>query len=129
MKNILRMGHPTLRKKSEPICISDIGSLKIKNLITDLSDTLEASGGIGLAAPQIGELTRIVIVKIPEGSSSYGELESFPLTVFINPIIKPVGQKRNQQKRPGGKPRDLPPGVRRQWVVHNPPPPALKRVY
>ena len=94
VKNILRMGHPTLRKKSEPVCISNMGSLRIQSLITDLSDTLEASGGIGLAAPQIGELVRVVIVKIPEGSSSYGELEELPLTVFINPIITPVGQKR-----------------------------------
>ena len=94
VKNILRMGHPTLRKKSEPIRISDIGSLKIQNLITDLSDTLEASGGIGLAAPQIGELVRVVIVKIPEGSSRYGELAALPLTVFINPVIRPVGQER-----------------------------------
>ena len=94
VKNILRMGHPILRKKSEPVCITDMGSVKIQNLITDLSDTLEASGGIGLAAPQIGELVRVVIVKIPEGSSSYGELEGLPLTVFINPIITPVGQER-----------------------------------
>ncbi len=94
VKNILRMGHPVLRKPSAPICVNDIGSLKIQNLITDLIDTLEASGGIGLAAPQIGELVRLVIVRIPEGSSSYGELEAIPLTVFINPIITPIGQER-----------------------------------
>ena len=94
VKNILRMGHPTLRKVSKPISVRDIDSSSIKNLITDLADTLESSGGIGLAAPQIGELVRIVIVKIPEGSSSYGELTEVPLTVFINPIITPVGQEQ-----------------------------------
>ena len=94
VKNILRMGNPTLRKVSEPICVRDIESLSIKNLITDLADTLEASGGIGLAAPQIGELVRVVIVKIPEGSSRYGELAAVPLTVFINPIITPVGPEQ-----------------------------------
>ena len=88
------MGNPTLRKVSKPISVRDIDSSSIKNLITDLADTLESSGGIGLAAPQIGELVRIVIVKIPEGSSSYGELTEVPLTVFINPIITPVGQKQ-----------------------------------
>ena len=50
VRDILRMGHPTLRKKSEPVGIHDVSSSKIQNLITDLSDTLEASGGIGLAA-------------------------------------------------------------------------------
>ena len=94
VKNILRMGHPTLRKVSKPNSVRDIDSSSIKNLITDLADTLESSGGIGLAAPQIGELLRIVIVKIPEGSSSYGELTEVPLTVFINPIITPVGQEQ-----------------------------------
>ena len=94
VRDILRMGHPTLRKKSEPVGIHDVSSSKIQNLITDLSDTLDASGGIGLAAPQIGELVRVVIIKIPKGSSSYGELEALPLTVFINPIITPVGQEQ-----------------------------------
>ena len=50
VRDILRMGHPILRKKSEPVGIHDVSSSKIQNLITDLSDTLEASGGIGLAA-------------------------------------------------------------------------------
>ena len=35
-----------------------------------------------------------MIIKIPKGSSSYGELEALPLTVFINPIITPVGQEQ-----------------------------------
>ena len=52
------MGHPTLRKKSEPVGTHDVSSSKIQNLITDLSDTLEASGGIGLAAPQIGGISK-----------------------------------------------------------------------
>lgn len=37
VRDILRMGHPTLRKKSEPVGIHDVSSSKIQNLITDRS--------------------------------------------------------------------------------------------
>ncbi|MDX1563671.1 MAG: peptide deformylase, partial [Gammaproteobacteria bacterium] len=53
----------------------------------DMIDTLHDYGGIGLAAPQIGEPVRLAIVEIPEAGSRYGDLPGMPLTVFINPTI------------------------------------------
>jgi peptide deformylase len=50
-------------------------------------DTLHDYGGIGLAAPQIGEPIRLAIVEIPEDGSRYGEIPGMPLTVFVNPLI------------------------------------------
>ena len=45
-------------------------------------------GGIGLAAPQVGESVRLAIIEIPGGASRYGELTPMPLTVFVNPEIE-----------------------------------------
>ena len=91
VRDIWRMGHPTLRKKSEPVGTHDVSSSKIQNLITDLSDTLEASGIIRGATDW--ELVRIVIVKIPKVLAAIA-FEALPLS-FANPIITPVGQEQN----------------------------------
>jgi peptide deformylase len=39
----------------------------IKQLINDMIDTMDAEGGIGLAAPQVGESVRVIVVKIEGG--------------------------------------------------------------
>ena len=57
-------------------------------LIADMVDTLHDYGGIGLAAPQIGESVRLAIIEIAGGPTRYGELGPMPLTVFINPVIE-----------------------------------------
>jgi peptide deformylase len=82
------MGHPVLREVARPLEAGEIGSEAIERLIADMVDTLHDYGGIGLAAPQIGESLRLAIIEIPGGPSRYGELESVPLSVFINPVIE-----------------------------------------
>ena len=51
-------------------------------------DTLDASGGIGLAAPQIGVGLRVAIIRVAGGPSRYGDLRPVPLTVYVNPVIE-----------------------------------------
>ena len=58
VREIIRMGHPTLRELAEPYPVESIGSPAFDQLVEDLTDTLAASGGIGLAAPQINERYR-----------------------------------------------------------------------
>ncbi len=88
IRRVLRMGHPVLREVANPLGEDDIRGQATTRLIADMVDTLHDYGGIGLAAPQIGESVRLAIVEIPGGPSRYGELESMPLTVFINPEIE-----------------------------------------
>ena len=90
IRRILRMGHPLLRKAAGPLAPEELGSEWLHGLITDMVDTLHDYGGIGLAAPQIGESIRLAIIEIDDESSRYGEIDSMPLTVFINPVIEVV---------------------------------------
>ena len=88
VRNILRIGHPDLRKKSEEVPVTDIRSKEIKKLIRDMYDTMEAAEGLGLAAPQIGVLKRIVVVGF-EKSDRYPELDGgVQKQVLINPQIE-----------------------------------------
>ena len=59
-----------------------------------MTDTLAASGGIGLAAPQINERVQVALVHIPGGPHRYGDLETVPLTVYVNPVIRVLDDSR-----------------------------------
>lgn len=57
--NIVKDGDDILRKKSKAVEKID---QKILTLINDMWDTLKKSGGVGLAAPQIGILKQICVI-------------------------------------------------------------------
>jgi peptide deformylase len=70
---------------------AELDSPQLQALLADMVDTLHDYGGIGLAAPQIGEPLRLAIIEIDGGPTRYGELAPLPLTVFINPVISLCG--------------------------------------
>lgn len=59
LREIRILGDDLLRKRSREVDVIDD---RIKELVKDMIDTMIASEGVGLAAPQIGILKRIVIV-------------------------------------------------------------------
>ena len=63
IRNIIQIGDPTLRKKSFEV--TDFGA-KTAELLDDMRETLIKADGVGLAAPQVGVLRRIFIVKIDD---------------------------------------------------------------
>lgn len=82
------MGHPILRQVARPLSLGELGTARLGALIGDMIDTLHDYGGIGLAAPQIGEPIRLAIIEIAGGPTRYGEIPPMPLTVFVNPEIE-----------------------------------------
>ena len=59
IRNIVQVGDPVLRKKSFEV--TDFGE-KTHQLLDDMKQTLSRVDGVGLAAPQIGILKRIIVV-------------------------------------------------------------------
>ena len=59
LRNILTSGEPSLYKKSREVTKFDA---RLRQLLDDMTETLAQSGGVGLAAPQVGILRRAVIV-------------------------------------------------------------------
>ena len=77
-RQIREVGDPLLRKKSRTVEVIDD---KVKQLIEDMYDTLKAADdGIGIAAPQVGVLKRVIIVDLSDedGEGPYK---------LINPVI------------------------------------------
>lgn len=84
MRQIVTYGNDVLRKKAAPVNEID---QETKDLVADMIATLKDANGLGLAAPQVGELKRIFIL----------DLSPVDLTeevrVFINPeIIEASGE-------------------------------------
>lgn len=59
LRNILVDGDPTLNKVSRPVEKFDE---RLHILLDDMKETLAESNGVGLAAPQVGILRRVVLV-------------------------------------------------------------------
>ncbi|MDK2821096.1 MAG: peptide deformylase [Clostridia bacterium] len=62
--NILTLGDHILREKSQPVKKITPNILK---LLDNLADTMYDAPGVGLAAPQIGVLKRVIVVDVGEG--------------------------------------------------------------
>jgi peptide deformylase len=84
---IARMGHPVLRTKAEPV--RDPTDPEIRRLAADMIDTMLDAPGVGLAAPQVHQGLRMVVLRVPAERS---DGESVPETVLINPEIEPLGE-------------------------------------
>lgn len=77
-------GSEVLRKVAEPADLQDKeGILK---LVSDMRETLAKAEGCGLAAPQVGVSSRILIVDGRDMVDMYPYLEDF-FRVMINPVI------------------------------------------
>ncbi|NDL66892.1 peptide deformylase [Anaerotalea alkaliphila] len=73
LRKIRIEGDPILRKRAKEV---DAVSDKVKDLAQDMLDTMYHAQGVGLAAPQVGILKRVVVVDIGDG----------PM-VLVNPVI------------------------------------------
>jgi peptide deformylase len=95
VREVLRYPHPALKQTASPV---DPGRrAEIARLAADLADTMAAhSGCVGLAAPQLGELARMIVVDVTgdhRAASSSGRL------VLVNPRI--VGASGTEIAREG----------------------------
>lgn len=80
LRNIRKEGDPVLGKKCRPV---EEMTPKIHELIDDMLDTMYEAFGVGLAAPQVGILKRIVVIDVGDG----------PM-ILINPeIIETDGEQ------------------------------------
>lgn len=76
LRNIREMGDDILRKKCKEIKVM---TPRLRVLVDDMFETLYQADGVGLAAPQVGILKRLVVIDVSEERNQ-------PL-VLINPEI------------------------------------------
>ncbi len=89
-RTVLRMGDARLWQVSAPV--QRFNTPELQALIQDMRDTMHATDGVGLAAPQIGVPLRVVIFGVQQ-NSRYPDAHSVPETVLINPVLTPVNNE------------------------------------
>ena len=82
---IVKVGDDVLRKRCRPV---DEITPKVLRLLDDMAETMRAAQGVGLAAPQVGILRRIVVIEAEEGN----------LIELINPkIVAYAGEQEGSE--------------------------------
>ena len=63
IRQVVKLGDDVLRKTSRPV---DALNRRIITLLDDMAETMYAEDGVGLAAPQVGVLRRLVVIEVEE---------------------------------------------------------------
>lgn len=93
IREIVQYGHPVLRQKCQPVTMVND---RLRALAADMIETMADANGVGLAAPQVGENTRLAVVDVSHDpgcvsllkvNGEDAELASIMPLVFINPDL------------------------------------------
>lgn len=83
---IIEIPHSVLRKRARKVRRIDQSVIRLAN---SMVDTLREAGGIGLAANQVGELKRIIVLQLPEEDEA---------RIYVNPeILKAEGEREVEE--------------------------------
>ncbi len=86
LREIVKFGDELLRKKCREVTEFDE---KLWILLDDMADVMYETNGVGLAAPQVGVLRRVVVIDVED---KHGKIE------LINPVITRVSGKQRDQE-------------------------------
>jgi peptide deformylase len=81
---VFRFPNPVLKQQAQPVAKFD-GPLK--KLADAMLATMYEEGGIGLAANQVGELRRLVVMDLKNGTEAEGQPPQREPRVFVNPEL------------------------------------------
>jgi len=94
VREIVEIGHPTLRRRAREVSPEQLASAEIQRLIDDMIDTKRAAHGAGLAANQVGEAVRVAVVEVDPDNPRYPYKPPFPLTVVVNPELERLSDEQ-----------------------------------
>ena len=92
-REIAQLGAKVLRQTAE--LVQDVHAIEVLRIIEDMQATLANTQGVGIAAPQISESRRIIIVA-SRPTARYPDAPQMAPTVMINPSFK--ARSENRQK-------------------------------
>ncbi|PNW85109.1 hypothetical protein CHLRE_03g172100v5 [Chlamydomonas reinhardtii] len=107
LRSIVQAGSPVLRQPAKTVPRELLGSGWLRGLAEEMTDVMRAAPGVGLAAPQIGEPWRVIVMEDRQeymdrqaAAGVYSaellaavERRPFGPLVVVNPTLKAVGQE------------------------------------
>jgi len=88
---VARLGHPVLRMKAKPVPVGQIGKPGLQGFLRDLMQTMQEYDGVGIAAPQVHVASQVAVIRV-DHNPRYPKAARIPLTVLINPRVRPVSK-------------------------------------
>lgn len=90
---VLTYPNPKLFETAEEVEIIDgVVPMNIEKLIEDMCETMYAENGVGLAAPQVGVLKRVIVLDVSLTKDETGERVRAPIAM-INPVVVEKSKK------------------------------------
>jgi peptide deformylase len=89
VREVITYPHPALKQQAGEIAAI---TPELRTLAADMVETMYEYDGIGLAAPQVGELVRLIVVDIS------GPDRREDLRVFVNPRLELVGEQVDSEE-------------------------------
>jgi len=87
---VVRLGDPVLRRVAEPV--ADPTDPGLRKLADSMIATMIDAPGVGLAAPQVGESVRLIVMRIMADRAAAAEdAELQKVIALINPEVEAVG--------------------------------------
>lgn len=90
---MLQLGNPKLRSQAIPITHPESAELQL--LIDQMIATMEASAGVGIAAPQVGHNEQLIIVA-SRPTLRYPQAPTMEPLAMLNPQLFPVGNRQEK---------------------------------
>lgn len=90
-RSILELGNPLLRRNA--LTVTRFSGAALNRLVSDMLQTMHESNGVGLAAPQLGESLRIIVVA-SRPTPRYPRAPVMAPRVMINPDFDIVNDGR-----------------------------------
>lgn len=90
--DIIKYGHPVLREKGKRI---DHVTPEVRQLAADMTETMYAANGVGLAAQQVGRALLLTVIDVSASDQPWTMTPPLPMPLtLVNPeLTQPVGEQ------------------------------------
>ena len=94
LRTIIKMGDPRLLRVAQPVTEFDTDDLHL--LVADMWQTMDAEGGVGLAAPQIAVDLQEMVFGTGEPLARDPDAPVIARTALVNPVIEPLDDEQEE---------------------------------
>lgn len=90
--DVAKLGNPILRKRSARVTLEEVLTPEFQNFLEDMVDTMRELDGVGLAAPQVFESKRVIVIESSE-NPRYSDAPELSLIVMLNPTLTSASEE------------------------------------
>lgn len=93
IRDIPQIGDPVLRRPTDDVTVDQFTDPEFQQLVDDMIETMRHAGGAGIAANQVGVSLNVCVIGV-DRNDRYPYKPPIPLTVLVNPVIRPLDDER-----------------------------------